>query len=237
MMPIIATSERIGTQMDPGRDIELGEAEFFRALDREVLVRLEPSVRERRFERHRVLFFEGQPAESLWILRRGEVRLYKSSSEGRITTLEGLGPGEIFGAISALDEPSYPASAEALTEGVAWCVPKARVLRLMNEQPRLAVEILQIVSRRLRDAHERLRSFAHDPAPSRLARALLRAAQQGEARVTRRVLADASGTTVETAIRVLRRFEKEGIIRGGVGRIEVLDEPALERIATGAAPP
>jgi CRP/FNR family transcriptional regulator len=223
--------------MDPDRDIELGEAEFFRVLDPQALARVGPLVRERRFERHRVLFFEGQPAESLWILRRGEVRLYKSSSEGRITTLEGLGPGEIFGAISALDQPAYPASAEAMTEGVAWCVPKARVLRLIDEQPRLALEILQIVSRRLRDAHERLRSFAHDPAPSRLARALLRATQQGEARVTRRVLADASGTTVETAIRVLRRFEKEGIIRGGVGRIEVLDEPALQRIAVGAAPP
>jgi CRP-like cAMP-binding protein len=222
--------------MDPDEDIELGAAEFFRALDRESLARLAPSVRERRFERHRVLFFEGQPAESLWILRRGEVRLYKSSSEGRITTLEGLGPGQIFGALSALDEPAYPASAEALSEGAAWYVPKARVLRLLEEQPRLTVEILQIVSCRLRDAHEQLRSFAHDPAPSRLARALLRAAQQGEARVTRRVLADASGTTVETAIRVLRRFEKQGLIRGGVGRIEVLDEPALERIAAGATP-
>jgi len=222
--------------MDPEqREIELVEAEFFRALDPDALAHLRPVVRERRFERHRVLFFEGQPAEHLWVLRRGGVRLYKSSSEGRITTLEALGPGEIFGALSALDELSYPASAEALTEGLAWCVPKPRVLRLIAEQPRLAVEILQIVSRRLREAHERLRSFAHDPAPARLARALLRAATEGEARVTRRALAEASGTTVETAIRVLRRFEKEGLIRGEVGRVRVLDAKALQRVATGAA--
>jgi CRP/FNR family transcriptional regulator len=93
------------------------------------------------------------------------------------------------------------------------------------------VEILQVISRRLHEAHSRLASFAHDPAPRRLARALLRAAHAGAAQVTRRALAEASGTTVETAIRVLRRFEREGIIRGEVGRVHVVDTEALRRIA------
>ena len=53
--------------------------------------------------------------------------------------------------------------------------------------------------------------------------------------MTRRALAEASGTTVETAIRVLRRFERDGIISGAVGRVHVVDEPALERIATTAS--
>ncbi|MEN8183753.1 MAG: helix-turn-helix domain-containing protein, partial [Myxococcota bacterium] len=97
--------------------------------------------------------------------------------------------------------------------------------------PRLTVEILGVVSRRLREAQDRLRSFAQDPAPSRLALALLHAANEGEARVTRRALAEAAGTTVETAIRVLRRFEREGLVRGEVGRVHVLDETALRKMA------
>lgn len=215
-------------------EIGLERVEFFRALPREELARLAPALVERRFARGRVLFFEGRPADFLWALRRGEVRLYKSSSEGRITTLETLGPGEIFGAVSALDVPGYPASAEAVSEGAAWCLSRARVIPLIERHPGLAVEILEVVSRRLRDAHERLRSFAYDPAPARLAISLLRAAQEGEARVTRRALAEASGTTVETAIRVLRRFEREGLIQGGVGHILVLDAPGLERVAAGS---
>jgi CRP/FNR family transcriptional regulator len=190
-----------------------------------------PQLSERRVERQRVLFFEGEPAESLWVLRRGEVRLYKASANGRVTTLETLGPGRIFGAISALEQETYPASAEGVTAGVAWCLPRGVLLRLLAEHPRLGVEVLRIVSGRLHEAHERLRSFAHDPAPARLARALLDATRDGEAHVTRRALAEAAGTTVETAIRVLRRFEREGVLRGEVGLLRVIDIATLKRLA------
>jgi CRP-like cAMP-binding protein len=80
-----------------------------------------------------------------------------------------------------------------------------------------------------------MRSLAQDPAPARLAGALLRAARGGEATVTRRALAEASGTTLETAIRVLRRFERAGLIRGEVGRVHLVDEGELARIAAGGA--
>ena len=217
--------------MNSTSDIELAEAEFFRALDPKRLDEVRRGLSERRFEARKALFFEGEPAGHLWLVRRGEVRIYKSSAGGRTTTLESLGPGQVFGALSALTEERYPVSAEAVTNGAAWCLPRESLLRLLEQHPTLAREILRIVAQRLRDAHERVRSFAHDAAPARLAGALLRAARGGEARVTRRSLAEASGTTVETAIRVLRRFERMGAIRGEVGRVQVLDEPALRRIA------
>jgi CRP/FNR family transcriptional regulator len=212
-------------------EVQLEKAEFFRALGAERLARVRPLIRERRFARQELLYVEGQSAESLWVLSSGAVRLYKTSPDGRVTTLEVLQPGEIFGAVSALDEATYPASAEAVSDTVAWTLPRGSFLRLLAEEPRLGVEILTVVARRLHAAHERLRAFAHDPAPARLARELLRAARAGEAQVTRRALAEAAGTTVETAIRVLRRFHRQGIIRGAVGRVSVLDERALRRIA------
>jgi len=212
----------------------LAEAEFFRALPPESRQRVRRFLREMRFDRQQVLFLEGAAAESLWLIRQGEVRLYKASADGAITTLEVLQAGQVFGALSALDEPSYPMSAETVTAGAAWRLPKETVLRLLEEQPRLAFEVLHIVLGRLREANDRVRAFAHDPAPARLARSLLRASRCGEAHVTRRALAESSGTTVETAIRVLRRFEREGVIRGEVGHIHVLDQGALQRIAADA---
>lgn len=212
-------------------EIALERAEFFRALGPERLARVRGAVREQRIAAHTTLFVEGQPAEALWALRRGVVRLYKTSPDGRVTTLETLAPGEIFGAVSALDADRYPASAETLVPVTAWTLARSTFVRLLAEDPRLGVEILGIVSRRLHAAHERIRAFAHDPAPARLARELLLAANGGEARITRRALAEAAGTTVETAIRVLRRFHREGIIRGAVGRVSVLDAAALRRIA------
>jgi CRP/FNR family transcriptional regulator len=219
------------TEADPLPPEFLAKAEFFRALSPERRQGLRRLLRETRFERHQVLFFEGGLAESLWLTRHGEVRLYKSSADGTITTLEILGPGQVFGALSALDERDYPMSAEAVTAGAAWRLPKETVLRLLDEEPQLAFEVLHIVSCRLREANERIRAFAHDRAPARLARSLLRASRCGEAHVTRRDLAESSGTTVETAIRVLRRFERDGVIRGEVGLVYVLDGAALQRIA------
>ncbi len=212
-------------------ETRLETAEFFRALSPERLEGVRPLLVRKQFERQKVLFFAGKPADYLWVVQTGEVRLYKSSIDGRLATLETLQAGEAFGAISALGQEQYPASAEAMSDGSAWCLPRSVVFTLLRDEPQLAVEVLRIVSGRLHHAHERLRSFAHDPAPARLASALLDAARQGEARTTRRALAETAGTTVETAIRVLRRFEREGLIRGAVGRVEVLNAEELRRMS------
>jgi CRP/FNR family transcriptional regulator len=217
--------------VDAGPEIELERAEFFRALSPERLARVKPLLRQRRFARQQVLYFEGNTCDRLWVVRQGELRLYKSSTSGEITTLDVLGPGEMFGVVSALEQDHYTSSAETVTEGSAWWLPRESFVRILAAEPRLTLEILGVVSRRLREAQDRLRSFAQDPAPSRLALALLHAASEGEARVTRRALAEAAGTTVETAIRVLRRFEREGLVRGEVGRVHVLDESALRKLA------
>jgi CRP-like cAMP-binding protein len=218
--------------VDTGPEIELEKAEFFRALSAERLAAVRPLLLERRFARQQVLYFEDHSCDRLWVVREGRVRLYKSSTSGEITTLDVLGPGEMFGAVSALDQDHYTSSAEALTDGSVWWLPRGSFARILEAEPRLTLEILGVVSRRLREAQDRLRSFAQDPAPSRLALALLRAASDGEARVTRRALAEAAGTTVETAIRVLRRFEREGLVRGEVGRVHLLDERALRKMAS-----
>jgi CRP/FNR family transcriptional regulator len=233
MTPVMPPAARTGGAPGGVPEVEMEHAELFRRLPPEALARLRPLVRSRLLPRQRVAFHEGQPAEFLWVLRRGQVRLYKSSPNGRIMTLEVLGAGEMFGALDAVEAEGYPASAEAVTDAAAWCVPRRVVARLVLERPELAVEILAVVSKRLRAAHERLRSFAHDPVSARLARALLAASRDGEARITRRALAEASGTTVETAIRVLRRFEREGWIRGEVGLVHVVDEAALLRTTGG----
>jgi len=222
MIPIIVPSP-----------FHIEKAELFRSLSRERLARVVPLLRERRFERPEVLYFEGSSADRVWVVASGEVRLYKSSPGGQITTLDVLRPGEIFGGLSVLPDEVYSAGAEAVMAGSAWWLAREHFLRLLQEEPRLSLEILQILSLRLRDAHDRLRSFAQDPAPARLARALLDATHEGEAHVTRRALAEAAGTTVETAIRVLRRFERAGLLRGEVGHIHLRDANTLKKIARG----
>lgn len=188
-------------------------------------------VRERAYLRRKVLFREGQPAEFLWAVRRGEVRIVKTTPDGRVMTLETIHPGEIFGAVAALEGSTYPATAETTVDSAVWRLSRVGLLGLVQADPSLSREILAIIARRLRGAHDRLRSVAYDPAEARLAQALLRAVRDGEAHVTRRELAEAAGTTVETAIRVLRRLEREGIVHGDVNHISIVDASSLRRVA------
>ncbi|MBW2245565.1 MAG: Crp/Fnr family transcriptional regulator [Deltaproteobacteria bacterium] len=222
-------------RVDANRNSELENAEFFRALGPERRSSVSHMVLEKTLRRGRILFLEGNPADYLWVVKQGEVRLYKASPNGRLMTLEILRPGEMFGAVSALDQDCYTASAEVVNDGIAWIIPRRVMLKLVAEVPTAAIEILVVASRRLHDAHERLRSVAHDPARARLAQALLRASQGGKAEVTRRALAEAAGTTVETAIRVVRRFEREGVIAGEVGRVTIIDVDTLKDIASNSS--
>jgi CRP-like cAMP-binding protein len=221
----------VNVVQDSGSEVSLAATEFFRSLGRERLEHVQLQVRERAYPARKVLFREGQPAEFLWAVRRGEVRIVKNTSDGRVMTLETIHPGEIFGAVAALEGSSYPAGAETTLDSVVWRLSRVELVGLVRSDPGLSREILSIVARRLRGAHARLRSIAYDSAEARLAQALLRAVRDGEAHVTRRELAEAAGTTVETAIRVIRRLEREGIVRGEVHHLCILDEPALRRAA------
>src|SRR5579885_3534813 len=172
MMRIIAGGQVAG---HPVSEVALEQAEFFRALGPDRLARVRPAVRERRLPPRATLFVEGQPAEALWAIGQGAVRLYKSSADGRVTTLETLGPGEIFGALSALEVDRYPASAESLGQVVAWTLARSTFLRLLAEAPRRARAHPGVRPRRRALAArpraiaggERRRGASHPPHPRR----------------------------------------------------------------------
>ncbi len=221
---------------DRAPQVKLEEAEFFRSLTLQRLEQVRLQVRERRYPARKVLFREGEPAEFLWALRAGEVRILRTTGDGRVMALETIQPGEIFGAVAALEGNAYPATAETTVESAVWRLPRISLLGLLRTEPHLTREILSIVARRLRGAHTRLRSLAYDPADVRLAQALLRSARDGEAHVTRRELAEAAGTTIETAIRVLRRFEQAGLVKGEVHHVHILDGDGLGAVARNQVP-
>ncbi len=219
----------------PSDAVAISTTEFFGWLTPEELARVRSQVEARKIYPRRRLFRAGDPADHLWVVERGEVRLLMSSARGQVTTLDTLRDGEMFGRWSGDPGERYAADAEATTEGRVWRLARAVVARLVDERPELSARMVQVIARRLRDAHERLHSFAYDGAPARLASALLRAGDPHCARVTRRALAEASGTTVETAIRVLRRFERDGLIRGEVGAIHIVDGDRLAALARDPA--
>ena len=206
------------------------------ALGAQGIDRLRPGMRLRSIRPGEFLYFESQPAEHLWVVRSGEVRTLKTSASGRVTTLELVRPGGLFGMAAIMACARYADCAQAISAGEVWTVRQKTVAAVLREYPAAEHALLGIVARRLQTAHDRLCSFVTDSVTERLARTVLDEADGDRIELTRRVLGESAGTTVETTIRVLRGFEREGWIEGGVGWIRILDRPALEAAAHGVRP-
>ena len=194
------------------------------AAEREMIA---AATRERFVAAGKVLFSEGEPAEALWAVKEGLVHIIKFGSEGREIVLEVVPPGELFGAVAALQFRSYPASAMAVEPSYVWSLPASLARELGQKYPTLRSAILDQVAGRLREAHDRLRSIALERVEQRLARMLLMLADKigqthgtaTELSITRQELADMIGTTVETVIRITSKWQQTGVISCSRNRI------------------
>lgn len=201
-------------------------------------VAIEESYRARDY-----VFMEGDAARWLCLVKSGHVKILRHSRTGKDVVLELLGPGEIFGAVAVIEQRPYPAAAQASEPAVVLKVPADAVVALAARYPSVIREIALMIGRRLRTAHDSVKSLAVDPVEARLAAALLRLAEREGRResrgvvlpfhLTRQSLADMSGTTVETAIRTASRWVKEGLLVDEDGRLILTDVDAVRALAEG----
>jgi CRP-like cAMP-binding protein len=189
------------------------------------------------------VFMEGDPAEWLCIVKSGRVRIVRHSRAGKDVVLELLGPGEIFGGVAVIEKRPYPATAQATEPSIILKIPAIAIVALSERHPSVILELALMIGRRLREAHDSMKSLAGDRVEARLAATLLRLARRDGVRtgaglalpfrLTRQSLADMCGTTVETAIRVMSRWTRESLIADDGARLVVMNAESLEEIAAG----
>ena len=165
------------------------------------------------------IFTEGDQSSWFWLVRAGRIKLLRQSRDSKEVVVELLGPGEAFGGVATLEGRPYPASAQAMEPSTVVKFPRAKILALAERHPTLVREMTLMLSRRLRTAHDSVTSLASDPLEARLASRLIRLAESEGPRdeqghvlpfhLTRQTLADMSGTTVETTIRVMKPMAQE----------------------------
>ncbi len=189
------------------------------------------------------VFMEGDQALWFCLVKSGRVRIVKHSRSGKDVVLELLGPGEVFGGVAVIEKRPYPAAAQAVEASLIVKIPADAMVALTERFPAVIKELALMIGRRLRAAHDSVKSLAVDPVEARLAATLLRLAEREGARsphglvlpfhLTRQSLADMAGTTVETTIRVVSRWLKEGLVVDEGGRLVLKEVDGLRARAEG----
>ena len=212
-------------------ELFLKQAELFKGLSAEERQRVASFSHERHFDKGETVFHEGRPSESVWLVMEGRVHLLHYLSTGRAQGSCVMTPGETFCCLPTLDQGLYPATAVAATSSRLLQIPMRLFHDLMGSSPQLLRETLCVFGGRLRQVEAR-QCLVHDPVEQRVAQVLLTLQKKfgGSIPLTRKEIAELVGTTVETAIRTIRRFQEEGWVRSVRGKMELLNPERLSQL-------
>lgn len=227
--------------MEPLDREALRTSPFFGSLPPETRDAMRRSAVARSAVRGEHLFHQGEPAELLFLVVSGRVKLTQVGADGQEVIVRFVGPGQILAGVALVPGATYPVDGEMVEAGrlLAWA--RRDLARLAEEHPQLALRTTAVITERLREIQERFRELATQRVAQRLARALLRLARQTGRRteagveldlpLSRRDLAEMTGTTLYTVSRQLSAWEDEGIVTGGRERVVVRAPHRLAEIA------
>ncbi|HSC27094.1 MAG TPA: Crp/Fnr family transcriptional regulator, partial [Vicinamibacterales bacterium] len=194
----------------------------------------------RRFARGDTIFEQGQPSDAFYTIASGRVKVFKMMPTGKDLILEVFGPGDPLGAVAAYDGRPFPASAVALEDTICLEIPRPAFFRLLEEHPSLVRGLMLGLTLRLVELTNRLTELSGGRIETRFARLFLKlAAEMGRPEqggtfvplpLSRQELADMTGTTIETCIRIMSRWGKENLVKTEKAGFVVLDRKALEEL-------
>lgn len=187
------------------------------------------------------IFSEADPSEFLYTIVSGRVKVFKMTPSGKDIILGIFGSGDPVGSVAVFKERPYPASAAAIEETVCIRTSRADLYALLERHPTVARGLLLGLTQRLVQLVNRVGELTGTRVEPRLARLFLRLVREigREERgghfvplvLSRQELADMTGTTIETCIRVMSRWEKESTVHTDTDGFVVLDPRTLQTLA------
>ena len=195
----------------------------------------------RKFKPGQLVIGEDDSIRSFYVVISGQLKLYRSSAEGKEQTLQLIGPGDPFGLCTAFATESFPANAMAIVESSILLIPGTVMEETSRQEPAILFNMIQILSQRLKDSMELIASLALKELPERVASFLCHVLPKQDtdkqSRVTlsisQRELSKILGATPEALSRALRKMANDGILSNAGRVITIYNREALSRLAEG----
>ena len=211
----------------------IAASQLFQGLPGEELAEIDSISIEKKYGRGETVFFEGDDANGFYIVLEGKVKVFKMSLQGKEQILHIFGAGEPFGEVPVFHGQPFPATAEALVKSSVLFVPRDQFVGLLTRSPSIALNMLAMLSMRLRRFASQIESLSLKEVPARLASYLLYLSEeQGsedcvELEIAKGQLASLLGTIPETLSRILGKMSEEGLIEVKGKTIRLLDRKGL----------
>jgi CRP-like cAMP-binding protein len=187
---------------------------------------------------------EGEPAELLFLVARGVVKLVRALDSGRDVIVELVGPGDVVGEAALTGAGVYDTSAVCVHPSTALAIGRQAAQEFVTSNPEAVRNVLSLLYDSVRRAHLRVEDLSIFGVRQRIARFLIRLAEwtgrqeRGGTVVplalSRQELAALVGTTMETTIRVMSGFRQQGLVEPARRGVVLRDRAALETVAAGA---
>ena len=206
---------------------------LFAGLPPEQIARLAEIAVIKNFDKNETIFFEGDLGIGFYVVGEGKVKISKVSFAGKEHILHIFGPGEPFGEVPVFNGKPFPATAEALMKTKTIFFPRDKFVLLVEANPSLALNMLAVLSFRLRKFATQIENLSLKEVPARLAGYLVYLSEeQGndtmvELDISKGQLASLLGTIPETLSRIFSKMNDEGLIEVNGKRITLLDPEGL----------
>jgi CRP/FNR family transcriptional regulator, cyclic AMP receptor protein len=214
----------------------LASVPMFSGLQRDELLKFAELTRERTYPKGSVILFQGDPGDSLYVLRQGRAKVVLIGEDGREVILGVLEPGAHFGELALIDDQPRSAHVIAMEDSQLLILRREDFRRRVEANPSVAWALLTELSRRLRRADQKIGGLVLLDVPGRISRLLLDLSSEStngtiEKPLTHQTIAQMIGASRETVSRAMKEFQQEGLIRVERRRIAVANRDALEKRA------
>lgn len=212
---------------------------LFQGLKDNQLQEIESICRSKSYQKNQTIFSQDDWADGFYIVQSGKVKVYKLSPEGKEQILHMFSAGQPIGEVPVFAGTTFPAHAQAYEDSRLLFFPRENFRELFARDPSLAMNMLAVMAKRLRDFTSAIEDLTLKELPSRLATYLMHLQDESGGQetvhldVSKGTLAKILGTTQETLSRVFKRMSDEGIIKVERQSISILEDGQLEDLAEG----